>query len=252
MAESSPLSEFLSDKLITTSGYSLFGRIMSWSRDSYPSELSQARITTFLFGEDAIRQVQDRVLSDPFGVLIELGLMPDYVKWKIEVTQEDYWLVLFRVMPSYHSPIRAFPATWNGIGDIIAYKFPGALYDFNQHKDVLSSNSCQFFEKESGIDFMKCLKLKQEDNDISPYFSYARFMRCPVPRSSWQVRLFLYCELRVLEYFTGDGYTHTADKKRGYKEYIANSINLSLIPADQLFVIKLHITPEHLSFYCDS
>lgn len=252
MAESSSLTEFLSHELVATPDYSLYGRIMSWQKDSLPTELSQGRITTFLFGEDAISHIKDRVLSDPFGVLIELGLMPTYVKWKVEVVEEVYWLVIFRVVTSSHSPIRTFPATWDGIGNMLAWKFPEALDDFTKHKQIVSSNNCQFFEKESGVDFMKCLKLKQENDAISPYYSYARYLRCPTPRSAWQVRLFLYCELRILEYFTGDGYTHTGDRKRGYREHIANSINISLIPADQLFITKLHITPDQLSQYCNS
>ena len=238
MAEScSSLSAFL-----RSGEHSLFGRILSWSKDGYPTELSQGRLTAFLFGEDAIRGVGDRVMSDPFGVLMELGLKADYVRWKIEVAREGYWLVLFRVRSDTESPVRAFPATWGGVGDMLAWKFPEALDEFNHHRVTLSSHSCEFFEKESGIDFMKCLQLKQECDAVSPYFSYARYLACAVPRSSWQVRLFLYCELRILEFFVGDGYTLTPDKKPGYKEYISNSINLSLIPADDLLVVPLQIT----------
>ena len=240
MAESSSLSEFISNRLAQAGEWSLFGRILSWPRDGYPTELSQGRLTTFLFGEDVVRGVGDRVTSDPFGVLLELGLKAEYVRWKVEVAQEDYWLVLFRVRSE--SPVRAYPATWEGVGEMLAWKFPGALSDYNQHRVALSSHSCEFFEKESGVDFMKCLKLRQESDAVCPYFSYARYLACAEPRSSWQVRLFLYCELRILEYFTGDGYTLTPDKKHGYKEYIANSISLSLIAAGDIMIVPLHIS----------
>ena len=247
MAEFSSLSDFLSDalELAKAGECSLFGRILSWAKGGYPTELSQGRLTTFLFGEDAVRGVGDRVTSDPFGVLMELGLKREYVKWKIEVAREDYWLVLFRVRRE--SPVRCFPATWEGIGHMLAWKFPEALNDFNLHRAELSSHSCEFFEKESGIDFMRCLQQKQESDAVSPYFSYARYLTCAAPRSCWQVRLFLYCELRILEFFTGDGYTLTPDKKPGYKEYVANSINLSLLPADDVRVVPLHLSSASIS-----
>ena len=227
--------------------YAVFGRILAIPPDNGPpTELSAGKDTTFLFGEDALSAVRGYVVSDPFTVLMELGLIAEYVRWKLEVMRYKYWLVIFRVEAGSPSPVCAYPATWDGVGEVIAQRFAGAYEDFIRHRDILSTQPCGYFEKESGVKFLKCLELKKESDLTSPYFSYARFLCCPAPRSAWQVRLFLYCELRILEKFTGDGYTLMPNGKKGYKEFIANNFKLSLLPKNQFTIVPLAITSERI------
>ena len=50
--------------------------------------------------------------------------------------------------------------------------------------------------------------------------SYARFCTLPKPQKDWETRLFLYCELRIFELFSGDGHTWSESGVKGEKEYL--------------------------------
>ena len=58
-------------------------------------------------------------------------------------------------------------------------------------------------------------------DDSAPWrMTEARLLALPSPRAA-DVRAFLYHALNLNNLFSGDGYTHTADGVRGYKEYVA-------------------------------
>ena len=68
---------------------------------------------------------------------------------------------------------------------------------------------------------IKVLKsIKNENGSLpngAPFYSYSSL---PTPCRAWQVRLFLYCEMRLLRLFRGDRYAEMKDGRAGCLEYL--------------------------------
>ncbi len=114
------------------------------------------------------------------------------------------------------------------------------------HRDEMHSKSVSDFEKEAGFKFLDAKKnMSGSDPSLPPFHNYKYFLSLPCPRKVWQVRLFLYCELRLLSLFKGDGYTYKENGCRGTKEYLCPNFTLSSIDKRQLAVIPMTVTiPE--------
>lgn len=115
--------------------------------------------------------------------------------------------------------------------------YPQAYDDLLLHLEELKATKIEVFEKMAQFRFIDVLPFRDSPN----YFSYQRFCNLPRPRLAWQVRLFLYCEFRVLELFAGDGYTKLEDGKIGEKEYLCRNYNLSELDRSQYITIPLSV-----------
>ena len=156
------------------------------------------------------------------------------------------WLVIF--LPTlYKEPFTVYPATWEGVAKAIKALYPLVYEDFEKHFDELKLKPIEMFEREAGFKFIESRKaLDSKDTEAPPYFSYEYLCSLPEPHTSWQVRAFLYCELRLLEMFKGTGVTFTSDMEHGVKEYLCPNISVSNFCSNGVEVIPLDVTvPSH-------
>lgn len=155
-----------------------------------------------------------------------------------------YWLILFK--PTACKSGDEFiitPATWEGVVQIVKTCYPEAYADLDQYLSELKSKDFEQFEAEAGFKFLEAKK--NEDGSIpngQPYYSYQYYCSLPKPRAAWQVRLFLYCELRLLKLFKGSGVTLSEDGRHGSLEYFCSNIPLSALDPKESVAIPMMVT----------
>ena len=160
-----------------------------------------------------------------------------------------YWLVLFtsaaldKTTSSDSCRSQVVKATWEGILQILKTYYTDVYEDFLEHLDELRSKPVREFEQEAGFEFLEAKKNINNSNPRGPPFhSYEYYITLPKPRRAWQIRLFLYCELRLLTLFKGDGYTWTETGGRGTREYVCRNHLLSTFDPTQIAVIPMTVT----------
>lgn len=147
-------------------------------------------------------------------------------------------IVLFKLSEGARDKFDVLPATWDGVMKLVDKYYPLAVDDCRRHLEVMKTKTCEEFEKEAGFKFLDA-KTSQSSSgrEAPPYYSYEYY--CSLPnkgnRKAWQTRLFLYCELRLFELFTGNGRTLSiSGKDGGYSssgplEYISPNVSLSYL-----------------------
>ena len=151
----------------------------------------------------------------------------------------SYWLILFR--PSTQQKGLIVPATWDGVTQIVSSLYPNAHKDLIEHLPTLKDTPFEVFEKQAGFQFLECRRNEHGTSpDKPPYYSYDFYCSLPSPRSALQVRLFLYCELRLLEMFRGDGYASSAEPGSVHcLEYLCPNLQLSELDEGSLAVLPM-------------
>lgn len=129
------------------------------------------------------------------------------------------------------------PATWDGLKDFILQYYPLAVNDVAEHWGTVISTPIETFEKVAGFKFIKAL----ENVSGNLFMSYSTFSQLERPVRAWQVRCFLYCELRIFELFKGDGFTYRQNGCKGEREYMAPNLRLTDLREDQVAVIPLNL-----------
>ena len=147
-------------------------------------------------------------------------------------------MVLFKLNEDVRDKFDVMPATWDGVMKLVGKYYPLAADDCRKHLDVMKSTSCEEFEKEAGFKFLEAkISDSSGGKDSPPHYSYEYYCGL-LDRGgckAWQTRLFLYCELRLFELFTGNGRTLSINgKDSGYNysgplEYISPNVSLSYL-----------------------
>ena len=119
------------------------------------------------------------------------------------------------------------PATWEGVLDLVKLCYPLAASDMEQHLDELQNTPFEDFEKAAGFRFIDTHH--SADSNGPPAYKYAKYCALPAPRKTWQTRLFLYCELHLLELYTGDGRTHSDGQSVRHEEYLCRDVSLEAL-----------------------
>lgn len=110
--------------------------------------------------------------------------------------------------------------------DLVKLCYPLAAPDMEQHLDELRSTPFEEFEKAAGFHF---IDTHHSTSSGPPSYKYAEYCELPTPRKAWQTRLFLYCELHLLELYTGDGRTHSDGLSVRHKEYLCRDVSLEAL-----------------------
>jgi hypothetical protein len=81
-----------------------------------------------------------------------------------------------------------------------------------------------------------------------PRYTYEEYTRLDGPREAWQTRLFLYCQLRLFELYTGDGMCKDHRGQATYAEYLCENRRLvEMTGESRLLCLSGKISwPEHL------
>ena len=160
----------------------------------------------------------------------------------MNVLKYGSWLVIF--LPSQATnPFTVYPATWDGIMKTIRDNYPLLLTEFETHFQELKEQSFEEFERDAKFRFIESLKsFKSGDTNGPPYFNYKYTCSLPKPLLCWQLRAFLYCELRLLELFDGDGCTRVEmSSELGPWEYLCPVIPFSSFDSDSMVMVSLNV-----------
>ncbi len=125
----------------------------------------------------------------------------------------------------------------------IKHLYPILYPQFAKHFAELKERPYREFEHEAGFRFIDSLKrYKSGGTTGPPYYDYEYTCALPRPLKAWQVRAFLYCELRLLELFDGNGRTKTeAGNKEGPLEYLCPSVPFSSFDVEGLDMVSLNV-----------
>ncbi|XP_038067571.1 uncharacterized protein LOC119737352 [Patiria miniata] len=217
----------------------IYGRIClteGANRQTIPAKLSSApgRKTAFVFGPDTVCGAL--LEKKPYELLLHLGFLPEYIHLKACIQKSKYWIVLLSgSLNNQQNPI--VPATWEGMEELIGTCYPAALEPVLSHWPTIKTNPVEYFEKE--VDFRFITAVSDPTGPL--YMSYDKFKSLPRPQTAWQTRLFLYCELRMFELFSGDGLTCREDGTKGEKEYVCMNYELENIDRKHWLAIPLDV-----------
>ena len=156
-------------------------------------------------------------------------------------------------LDSTHLPIS--PATWDGVIQHVQTTFPLAFEDLMNNIQALREQSFEELEKEAGFQFLESKKNKDGKGGLQspPHYSYEYFCSLPKPRTAWQVRAFLYCEVRLLKLFSGDGYTcNESEAGKRILEYLGPNVRLCDLDPVKCTVLKMDIEYEDILEKCHS
>ena len=114
------------------------------------------------------------------------------------------------------------PATWRGIERFLGLCYPAVLPDYIRLDCSLRKSDLKELEAQAGFHFHEALKGNR------PFINEAEYLRFPAPRTVWQLRAFLYCELRLLELYIGDGKVAAGDSSitKRHDEFICLNATL--------------------------
>ncbi|XP_022082332.1 uncharacterized protein LOC110974774 [Acanthaster planci] len=230
----------------------IYGRIClteGSNRQDIPVKLSSApgRKTAFVFGPDTVCGAL--LTKKPYELLLHLGFLPEYIHLKACIQKAKYWIVLLSgALNTWQRPI--VPATWEGMEELIHTCYPAALEAVLSHWQTIKDNPVASFEEEVDYKFIAAVS----DPSGPLYMGYDRFVSLPKPQTAWQTRLFLYCELRMFELFSGDGLTSREDGTKGEKEYVCMNYELEKIDRKLWLAIPLDVeVPEEVKMkYADN
>lgn len=171
------------------------------------------RKLVMLMGPDGLGKLLGKTGYD---MLVEIGYESDYIVRKIRDEGCQFKLVVF----GDNGPAKL--ATWDNVIDVVSAVYPEAAAKLARQQAAMQQMSFDEVEKLAGFDFSAVDAAGPND---SRYMTYERF------RSSRgtmvEARAFLYFTVHLRELFSGDGYTYTADGRRGMMEYIVPNLPLT-------------------------
>ena len=162
---------------------------------------------------------------------------------QLVVEKSSYWLLLFTPKACQQLPnFLVTPATWEGVIRIVEVCYPEAYADLMHNLTELKEKKFEHFESEAKFQFLDARKNEKGCiPNAPPFYSYECFCTLSKPRRAWQVRLFLYCEMRLLKLFRGDGYTYSEQEERGCLEYLCPNVLLSAFDPKESTLIPLEV-----------
>ncbi|XP_071784647.1 uncharacterized protein [Asterias amurensis] len=215
----------------------VYGRICTTDSDGETVKIlssAPGRKTAFIFGPETACGAL--LAKKPYELLLHLGLLPEYIHLKVCIKKSRYWIILLsETLNTTENPILA--ATWDGLKQFIQIFYPAALESVLTHWDTIKANPVEFFEREVDFKFISTLS----DTSGPQYMSYEKYLSLPKPQTAWQTRLFLYCELRMFELFTGDGLTCRQDGTKGEREYVSTNYDLSQIDRSNWVAVPITV-----------
>ncbi|XP_071957628.1 uncharacterized protein [Antedon mediterranea] len=217
--------------------HAIYGRICTTSNAAnQPVKLSDQpnRKTAFVFGPETV--CSTLLQFQPYEMLLHLGFLPEYIKVKVVDQKKAFWVVLL-YPDSVPQCTPILPATWDGVLKFVRRCYPDAFQIVKQHLYIMKNNPVEFFEAQAGFKFIDAL----HNPDGPNFMSYARFRMLPPPQLEWETRLFLYCEVRIFELFTGNGFTKRSDGIQGEKEYICENYELTMFGDENCVAIPLTV-----------
>lgn len=156
---------------------------------------------TFAVGSEGLsyflkcQQLESSGLKAHLPILASLAYTPDYVRHLLQCGEE------FRLFVFKKPPI-CYPATWDGVAQLVRASYPGLAPKFCKHLPILKKHSFSWFENRTDFVWADVYK---NGHDDPRYLVADRYE--DAPDTAEYARLFVYCSLFLNEEFTGDGKT---------------------------------------------
>lgn len=183
------------------------------------------RKLVMLMGPDGLQKLLGK---SGYDMLIEIGYEKNYIVRKVKDENCQFKLVVF----GDNGPAKL--ATWDNTLEIVSGVYPEIAAKLKKHARALATTPFDEIERQAGFDFSEVDKIGESD---PRYLIFERYKS--KAGSLIDARAFLYFTVHLRELFSGDGYTYTADGKRGMMEYIVP--NLPITDLGESFVIDLNI-----------
>lgn len=183
----------------------LFGRIVRGNCDQDFLSLSEdpRRKVVFLLDSQGLSELPG---MSGYQMLIHVGHTPAEIHRRVVEQGKSFKLVLF---PDSHA-VRL--ANWDGVLEAVIEAYPEHAASMQRHRDALERFSLTEIEQQVGFKFADVF-----EHDLR-FMTSERFANSE--QTLWQTRAFLYHIVQLRELFSGDGFTHTADGRRGVREYL--------------------------------
>lgn len=153
-----------------------------------------------------------------YEMLVEIGYQPDYIVRKVRDEGCRFKLIVF----PEGGPAKL--ATWDNVIDVVADVYPDVARKLARHRETLKVTPFVAIATQAGFDFSAVDKAGPTD---PRYMTHDRYRTAPGTLAN--ARAFLYFTIHLRELFSGDGYTYTADGRRGLQEFIVPNL-----PIDRL------------------
>ncbi len=189
------------------------------------------RKLVLLMGPDGLQSLLGK---SGYDMLIEIGYEPSYIIRKVHAEGCQFKLVVFGEGGA------AKPATWTNVIDAVSVVYPDLTRKLNPHRARLATVPFDEIERLAGYDFSAVDAAGPSD---PRYMTEARFRSCV--GTLVEARAFLYFTVHLRELYTGDGYTRTADGRRGMSEYIVPNLPLQQLGQYQLIDLDIAIPNQN-------
>jgi len=204
----------------------LVGRVLKGKTEKDFETLTNdsARKIVFLMGNEGLEQL---IGLNNAQILDKIGYTPDYIE-RLEREGYRFKLVIFKRRGE-----DGLLATWDNVVRLTEKVYPGVAAKVKAALPELKSKTFSQLQSQAPSAFSTVDKAGATD---PAYFDEERLANCE--GKPWQVRAFLFYRVRLMDFFSGDGYTVSADGKRGLKEFIVANKPIKLLPAH--LMIDLH------------
>lgn len=175
--------------------------------------------------------VQDIAGKSGDEVLRHIGYTEAYIK-SLKESGHSFRLAVFRADPN-----SVMPATWDNVLKLVERSYPtevGAA--MRRHLEKLKTTNFADIDR---IGPEPLSVVYKSGKSSQHYVTSERIARGNA--SLWDVRAFLYNELRLSELFRGDGFTYSPDGQRGVAEFIGKNSRLSNY--QHLKISELQVSP---------
>ena len=186
----------------------LFGRVLKGKTPEDFISLSNdpLRKIIFFMGNDGLEGLLG---LDNRQILTKIGYTEEYIQ-RLKDTGYSFKLVVFQE----HGD-DALPATWDNVASLVQKHYSSVAPKVQARLTDLKAKKFAEIEAEAPSRFAEVDKIGKSRPD---YMDAARLERGQ--GLLWEVRAFLYYQLRLMELFSGDGLTRTSDGSSGLREYI--------------------------------
>jgi nicotinamidase-related amidase len=197
-----------------------------------------SRKVVMLVGPDGLERLLGK---NGYDMLIEIGYEPDYIEQKLnEGTQ--FRLAVFK------EGAEASPATWDNTRELLCKIYPDVskklLNSMTRLKEIYGKyqsprEAFKALETLTGHSFKDVDAIGDSDMRYMTYDRYRYITERSVLEEVINTRAFLYFAVYLKELYSGDGYTYTADGRKGLMEYIVPNLPLDNLGTHEL--IKLDV-----------
>lgn len=205
------------DSSVDTSAPKIFGRVLRGKTEQDFRTFSDdpSRKIVFFMDESSLSKVKN---ASGDSALLKLGYTQDYID-ELHKNGTKFKMVTFEPKAK-----QVVSATWDNLMTLLEQSYPPEVVaKIKPHLEELKKTKFEDIEK---MGTEKFSKIYSSGPSSTKYMTSAKLAALDKP-SLWDVRAFLYNELRLSDLYSGDGFTHKEDGSKGIAEFIGINTDIS-------------------------